>query len=114
MREAQIYTTPEQMFSNIHFFYVIFQNRTRKGNSLLSFKNALLKLGRSVPNSCFNIHNPAGLKPLTRLRVGLSHLNEHKFKHNFSIVLIPYVPVVWKLNQVFVKSSLLISQILVK
>ena len=26
------------------------------------------------------IHNPIGLKFLTRLRLGLSHLNEHKFK----------------------------------
>ena len=55
-----------------------------KANSLLSFKNALLKLGRPVPISCFNIYNPVGLKLLTRLRAGLSHLNEHKFKHNFS------------------------------
>ena len=29
-----------------------------KANSLLSFKNALLKLGRPVSNSCFNIYNP--------------------------------------------------------
>ena len=34
----------------------------RKANSLLSFKNVLLKLGQPVPNSCFNIHNPVGLK----------------------------------------------------
>ena len=54
-----------------------------KANSLLSFKNVLLKLSRTVPNSCFDIHNPVGLKLLTRLGVGQSHLNEHKFKHNF-------------------------------
>ena len=61
----------------------------RKANSLLSFKNALLKLGRPVPISCFNIHNAIGLKLLTRLRVGLSHLKEHKFKHNFSNCINP-------------------------
>ena len=30
-----------------------------------------------------NIHNLIVKKFLTRLRLGLSHLNEHKFKHNF-------------------------------
>ena len=44
----------------------------RKANSFLSFKNALLKLDRPVPNSCFSIHNPVGSKLLTRLRVGVS------------------------------------------
>ena len=57
--------------------------RIHKANSLLSFKNALLKFGRPIPNSYFNIHTSVGLKLLTRLRVGLSHLNKHKFKHNF-------------------------------
>ena len=31
-----------------------------------------------------NIYNPHGLKLLTRLRLGLSHLLGHKFNHNFS------------------------------
>ena len=29
------------------------------------------------------MNNPPGLKFLTRLRIGFSHLKEHKFKHNF-------------------------------
>ena len=33
--------------------------------------------------SAFNINNPLGLKLLTCLRNGFSHLKEHKFKHNF-------------------------------
>ena len=28
-------------------------------------------------------HSPIGVKLLTRLRLGLSHLREHKFKHSF-------------------------------
>ena len=44
---------------------------TRKASSLLNFINVLIKLGRPVPNSYFNTHNPVGLKLLTRLRVGL-------------------------------------------
>ena len=51
----------------------------RKSEPFLSFKNYLLKIGQPT----YNIHNPIGLKFLTRLRLGLSHLNEHKFKHNF-------------------------------
>ena len=34
-------------------------------------------------NSLFSIHNPVGVKLLTRLRLQLSHLNEHKFRHGF-------------------------------
>ena len=49
----------------------------------LSFKNSLLKIGPPTAKPTYNIHNPTGLKFLTRLKPGLSHLNEHKFKHNF-------------------------------
>ena len=49
----------------------------------LSFKHFLLKIGRPTAKPTYNIHNPIGLKFLTRLRLGLSQLNEHKFKHNF-------------------------------
>ena len=40
-------------------------------------------------NSIFNIYNPYGIKLLTRLRLGLSHLNEHKFKHGFNDIINP-------------------------
>ena len=30
-----------------------------------------------------NCHNPIGIKLITRRRLGLSHLRNHKFKHNF-------------------------------
>ena len=74
------------MFSNIHFFsYAIsewnkLELQIRKANSLFSFKNSLLKLGRPVPNLALTYItglNPVGLKLVARLRVGLSHLNEH-------------------------------------
>ena len=47
------------------------------------FKNSLLKIGRPIRKPTFSIHNPLGLQLLTRLRLGLSHLNEHRFNHNF-------------------------------
>ena len=41
-----------------------------------------------MQNSVYNIHDPVGIKYLTRLRLGLSHLNEHKFR-NFQDCLNP-------------------------
>ena len=37
----------------------------------------------------YNVHDPVGLKLLTRLRVNFSHLREHKFRHNFRDTLNP-------------------------
>ena len=39
----------------------------------------------SVKIDCyfFDIHNPKGIKLITRLRLGLSHLRKHKFKQSF-------------------------------
>ena len=43
----------------------------------------ILSFIRPVQSSIYSIFDPKGLKLLTRLRLGLSHLNEHKFRHNF-------------------------------
>ena len=48
------------------------------------------KFIRPSPNSVFNCHNCKGIKYLTRLRLGLSHLREHKFKHSFQDNLNPF------------------------
>ena len=52
--------------------------------NLLIFKKKLLKFIPPSGNSVFRCHKPKGIKLLTRLRFGLSHLREHKFKHFFS------------------------------
>ena len=44
---------------------------------------------RPSPNSIFDIYNPYVIKLLTSLRLGLSHLNEHNFKHVFSDTINP-------------------------
>ena len=49
----------------------------------------ILEFTRHLPNSVFDIYNPYGIKLLTRLRLGLSHLNEHKFKHGFNDTINP-------------------------
>ena len=50
---------------------------------MLAFRNVLLKIDQPTPKPVHNIHDPIGLKLLTELRLGLSHLNKHKFNHNF-------------------------------
>ena len=44
---------------------------------------------RPFPDSFFDCHNPKGIKLITRLRLGLSHLREHKFKHSFQDTINP-------------------------
>ena len=55
----------------------------RRSESILSFKNYLLKISQPTAKLTSNIHNPISLKFLTSLRLGLRQLNKHKFKHNF-------------------------------
>ena len=47
----------------------------------------LIDFIRTSPNSVFNCHNRKGIKYLTRLRLGLNRLREHKFKHSFQDTL---------------------------
>ena len=53
------------------------------------FKKKLLSIIRPPPKFVYCIHDPKGLSTLTQLRVGLSKLNFHKFKHNFRKTLNP-------------------------
>ena len=46
-------------------------------------RNHIFKLVRPVSKSIFGIHDPKGTRLLFQLRVGLSPLNYHKWKHNF-------------------------------
>ena len=84
---------------NIIFFYkffffpsiVIEQSNLKIRNSKIfsSFKKSILKFLRPSSNSVFKCHSPKGIKLITRLRLGLSHLREHKFRHNFQDTLNP-------------------------
>ena len=46
-------------------------------------KNDIISLIRPVAKSVFRIHDPAGLRYIFQLRVGLSPLKGHKWCHNF-------------------------------
>ena len=52
-------------------------------------KNLILKFIRHEPNRISSTQNFEGLKLLTRMRLDLSHLADHKFRHNFQDCLNP-------------------------
>ena len=55
-----------------------------KHDSYNVFKKDILKFIRSSQKSSFDCDNPTGTKYVTKIRLGLSHLREHKFKLSFN------------------------------
>ena len=55
----------------------------RKSVTLKKFKANILALVRPSCKTIFEIHNKVGIKRIYQLRVGLSPLHDHKWKHNF-------------------------------
>ena len=55
----------------------------KKSKSISIFKSNILKLIRPKPNNVYYCNDPKGISLLTRLRLGLSLLREHTFKHSF-------------------------------
>ena len=49
-----------------------------------------MKFIRPTPNRLFNVSDSLGIKLLTRLRLSLSHLREHKLNHNFQNTINPF------------------------
>ena len=68
-----------------------FENK--KFETFSNFKKNIFKFIRPSSNSIFNCHSPNGIKLIARLRVGLSHLCEHKFRYNFQDTLIQFAAV---------------------
>ena len=64
----------------------------QQSKTMLSFRNSLLKTGWPILKPFYNIHNPIGLTLLKRLKVGLSHLNQHKLNNNFRERVNPSCP----------------------
>ena len=64
----------------------------RSSASYNLFRNTLLKFIRPLQRKMFSINDSVGVKLLTRLRLGFSHLREHKFRHGFRDILNPLCP----------------------
>ena len=61
----------------------------RDAESIKQFKSMLKNFFSLNQRSLFSIHDPVGVKLLTKLRLQFSHLNEHKFRHNFKDCVSP-------------------------
>ena len=55
----------------------------------MNFNIQKLSFIRPLKSYVYNIFDPIGLKFLTRLRLGFSHLNEHRFRHNLQDCMNP-------------------------
>ena len=64
----------------------------RLAPSVAIFKRKLLSIIRPHAKSVFGIHEPIGLSYLTQIRVGLSKLKFHEFRHNFRDAIDPMCP----------------------
>ena len=62
----------------------------KNSESIVTFKKRILSFIRPSANSTFNCHNLRGIKLLSRWRLGLSHLREHKFTRSFQDSLNPF------------------------
>ena len=58
--------------------------------SIFSFQKLSAQKIGPKPSPLYNIYNPSRIKLLTRLRLGLSHLNKNKFNHNFDDCVNPF------------------------
>ena len=86
------FKTKHNFFRNSFFPLVIIEwNKLdpslRRYDSYNVFKSNILKFIQPSSNSFFDCHNPIGIKYITGIRLGLSHLREHKFKHSFQDAL---------------------------
>ena len=88
------FNVKQTLFKNLFFPFTVIEwnnldKSIRSSESLALFKKSFLQFIRPTLNRTFKYHNPIGIKLITRLRLGLSHLRDHKFKHNFLDCLNP-------------------------
>ena len=76
-----------ELFRNLFFPHTMNEwnnlDNIKSSESYLMFRKRTLNLIRPKCNETYEMDNPSGLNLLTRLLLGLSHLNDHKFNHNF-------------------------------
>ena len=79
----------------------------KKIESIKIFKKTLIKIIRTKENSVFGVSDICGIKLLTCFRLNVSHLNEHKSRHNFNNTINPIIScatAVLLLKQLFITS----------
>ena len=83
-----------ERYRNSFFPYCISQwnnldSRIRNRPSIATFKRAIHDFIRPNPTPYFKTNRLSGFAFLNRLRVGFSHLREHKFRHGFLDIVHP-------------------------
>ena len=77
----------EQVHLNIYFFSILFLNGTNLTQTCAMLNHTqhseIATEDLSAKPKSYLQNDPLCLKLLTRLRLGVSHLNEHRFNHNF-------------------------------
>ena len=81
-------------FKNSFIPYVVresnrLSSEIRNSISYQEVRKSLLFFIKSTCYSLFSIHHPVGVTLLVRLRLGFSHLHEHKFRHTLHDTLNP-------------------------
>ena len=81
-------------FKNSFTLYVVrewkrLRTENRNSNSSQEFRKSLLSFIKPTCSFLFSIHHSVGVKLLLRLRLGFSHLYDHKFRQNFHDTLNP-------------------------
>ena len=80
-------------FTKVRFSRVLLLNNLdhdlKNTESYTLFHSSILKFIRPSPNSFYGCQNIMVIKLVTRLRLGLSLLREHKFRHSFQDTLNP-------------------------
>ena len=87
-KDLRQFPTRTKIFESSFFPYCIkewnnLSEELRKIKSTDQFKTKILCFIRHKENSIFKVRDINGIKLLNRLRLHFSHLNEHKFWHNF-------------------------------
>ena len=100
IHNIRLVNTKHNFFKNSFFPSTIIEwnnldPHLRKSENFSVFKTNILKFIRPSPNSVYtlfiydNLQTLFGICLITKLRLGLSHLREHKFKHGFQDMLNP-------------------------
>ena len=64
-------------------------NLVKKSVNIKCYKSLLMKFLSLQERSLLSIHDPTGVKLLTRLGLKYGQLNKHKFCHNFKDTVVP-------------------------
>lgn len=96
-RRPQIYqiNVRTERFRNSFFPFCMSEwnnldSRIKNLQSISKFKSAILDFLRPKPTLNYRLGNISGFPLLARLRVGFSHLREHKFRHGFLDTIDPF------------------------